>query len=71
MPRSSRYRGDEIPATVQRSCPAARELFTRAWESAARAYGEGDRAYRAAFSALKEKFEKKGDLWIAKADPAD
>jgi len=26
---------------------------------------------RSAFAALKEKFEKRGDHWIAKRDPAD
>jgi hypothetical protein len=30
------------------------------------AYGEGDEAYRAAFTALKQGFEKRGDHWIAK-----
>jgi hypothetical protein len=29
-------------------------------------YGEGDKADRAAFTALKEKFEKLGDHWITK-----
>jgi hypothetical protein len=34
-------------------------------------HGEGDQADRAAFTALKEKFEKRGDHWIAKRDPGD
>jgi hypothetical protein len=29
-------------------------------------YGEGERAHRVAYSALKHKFEKKGDRWVAK-----
>jgi len=45
-------------------------MFRRAREDAVRAYGETDEAYRAAYAALKEKFEKRGDRWIARAEPA-
>jgi hypothetical protein len=45
-------------------------MFRRAREDAVRAYGETDEAYRAAYAALKEKFEKCGDRWIARAEPA-
>jgi hypothetical protein len=45
-------------------------MFRRAHEDAVRAYGETDEAYRAAYAALKEKFEKRGDRWIARAEPA-
>jgi hypothetical protein len=34
-------------------------------------HGETDQADRAAFAALKEKIEKRGNHWIAKCDPAD
>jgi hypothetical protein len=34
-------------------------------------YGEGDQAVMAAFTALKETFEKRGDHWIVKRDPGD
>jgi deoxycytidine triphosphate deaminase len=64
MPRSRRYRpsaAGELPGTLQRSCREAQALFLRAREEAVRAYGEGDEAYRAAYAALKEKFEKCGD----------
>jgi hypothetical protein len=30
-------------------------------------YGEGERAHRTAFAALKHSFEKRGDRWVAKA----
>jgi len=72
MPRSSRYRlsAGELPATLQRSSQEAQAVFRRAHEDAVRAYGETDEAYRAAYAALKEKFEKRGDRWIARADPA-
>jgi ChaB protein len=47
---------------------AAQDTFTTARDSAVQAHGEGDQADRAAFTALKEKFEKRGDHWIAKRD---
>ena len=53
-----------------RSGHAVQVAFTTAYQEAVRAYGEGDRAYRAAFAVLKQKFEKRGDHWIAKDDPA-
>jgi hypothetical protein len=62
---------DGLPRTLLRSCQEAQEIFTRAYDSAVQVYGEGDRAYRAAFTALKQKFEKRGDHWIAKLDPTD
>ena len=67
MPRSSRYgRAGGLPPSVRRSCQEAQAAFTEAHESAMHAYGESDQAYRAAFAALKQEFEKRGDHWIAK-----
>jgi cation transport regulator ChaB len=72
MPRSKRYgRVGGLPRTIRRSCPEAQAIFTEARENAVRAYGETDRADQAAFAALKQAFEKRGDHWIAKHGPAD
>ena len=72
MPTFRRHRRTgELPGTVRRSCHEAQATFTRAHDSAMQTYGEGDQAYRAAFAVLKQKFEKRGDHWIAKRDPAD
>lgn len=49
----------------------AQEAFTRAYNEAVRAYGEGDQAHRAAFTALKQQFEKRGDHWIPGRQPED
>jgi hypothetical protein len=69
MPKSHRYGwSGELPGTLQRSCREAQESFTKAYHGAAQIYGEGDRAVRAAFSVLKQKFEKRGDQWVAKRD---
>jgi hypothetical protein len=69
MPRTSR-RGlaatGGLPGTLQRSSKEAQQTFTRAHASAVRAYGEGDKAYRAAYAELKRTFEKCGDHWIPK-----
>jgi len=71
MPRSRRYRrADGLPGTLRRSCREAQEAFTKALDEAVRVYGEGDRAYRAAFTALKRDFEKRGDCWIRRCAPA-
>ncbi len=73
MPRSSRYHlttAGELPATLRHSSPEAQEAFLKAREDAIQVYGEGDEAHRTAYRALKQKFEKRGDQWIAKAIPA-
>ncbi len=57
---------EELPGTVRRSPKKARETFAKAHDSAAETYGEGERAHRVAYSALKHKFEKKGDRWVPK-----
>jgi cation transport regulator ChaB len=73
MPRSSRYHlsaADELPATLQHSSEEAQEAFRKAREDAVQAHGEGDEAHRVAYRTLKREFEKRGDHWIAKDDPA-
>jgi hypothetical protein len=41
-----------------------------ALDNAVRAHGPGDQAHRIAYTVLKQRFEKRGDHWIAKHDPA-
>ena len=69
MPKTSRRglaRAGELPSTLKRSSKEAQKTFTEARDSAVQAYGEGDRADRAAYAEFKQKFEKRGDHWIAK-----
>ena len=63
----------EMPATLRRSSTAAQETFAKAHDSAADEYGEGERANRTAYSALKRGFEKVGDHWEKKDEygPSD
>jgi hypothetical protein len=71
MPKSSRYSMTELPGTLQRSCREAQQTFLSALDDAVRTHGAGDQAHRIAYTALKQKFDKRGDHWIAKDDPAD
>jgi hypothetical protein len=71
MPKSSRYPITELPGTLQRSCREAQETFLRALDDAVRTQRAGDQAHRIAYTALKQNFEKRGDHWIAKDNPAD
>src|SRR5882724_11121733 len=57
---------EELPGTIQRSPRKAQETFAKAHDSAVGQYGEGERANRVAYAALKHTFEKRGDHWEAK-----
>ena len=57
---------DEMPGTLKRSPAKARRTWAKTHDSAVETYGEGERAHRTAFSALKHSFEKVGDHWVAK-----
>src|ERR671910_1833876 len=57
----------ELPSTLERSSKKAQRTWIKAHDSAVESYGEGERAHRTAFSALKHSFEKVGDHWEPKA----
>jgi cation transport regulator ChaB len=56
----------DMPSTVQRSPKKAQDTWSKTHDSAVETYGEGERAHRTAFSALKHSFEKVGDHWEPK-----
>lgn len=56
----------EMPSTIQRSPKRAQEVWSKAHDSAVDTYGEGERAHRTAFAALKHEFAKVGDHWEPK-----
>ena len=64
---------ERLPDTLKRSPAKAQRTWAKAHDSAVREHGEGERAHRIAFSALKHSFEKKGDHWVAKEEkgPSD
>ncbi len=62
-----------IPKTILRSDRHAQEIWKKAHDSAVETYGEGGRAHRVAYAALKHEYEKKGDRWVRKSEkgPSD
>lgn len=64
---------EELPSTLQRSPEKAQRTWSKAHDSAVETYGEGQRAHRTAFAALKHTHQKVGDHWEPKdgAGPSD
>ncbi len=62
----ARGKDEELPGTLQRSPAKARRTYRKAHDSAVETYGEGERAHRTAFAAVKHSFEKVGDHWEPK-----
>ncbi|KUH69761.1 cation transport regulator ChaB [Mycolicibacterium novocastrense] len=71
--KSGSARKNELPSTLQKSEAKAQRTFAKAHDAAAEEYGEGERAHRVAYSALKHSYEKVGDHWEAKSEkgPSD
>jgi cation transport regulator ChaB len=57
---------DELPETLKRSPKKAQRTWIKTHDSAVEQYGEGERAHRTAFSAVKHSFEKVDDHWKGK-----
>ena len=66
-------KGADIPSTILRSDKKAQNTWAKTHDSAVETYGEGERAHRTAFSALKHTHEKVGDHWEPKEEygPSD
>jgi cation transport regulator ChaB len=64
---------EEMPSTIERSPEHAQAIWSKAHDSAVQSYGEGERAHRTAFAALKHEYEKVGDHWEKKeqSGPSD
>ncbi|ELS50567.1 ChaB family protein [Streptomyces viridochromogenes] len=56
----------ELPSTLERSAKDAQRTWIKAHDSAVEQYGEGERAHRVAYGALKHQYEKVGDHWQRK-----
>jgi cation transport regulator ChaB len=71
--KSGRAKKSELPSTLQKSPAKAQQTFAKAHDAAAEQYGDEQRAYRVAFSAVKHGFEKVGDRWEEKDEkgPSD
>ncbi len=64
MPRRSEIGG--MPSTIARSDKHAQKIWKKTHDSAVGTYGEGERAHRVAFAALKHQYKKQGDRWVKK-----
>jgi cation transport regulator ChaB len=64
---------EELPDTLKRSPTKAQRTWIKAHDAAVEQYGEGERAHRTAFAAVKHSFEKVGDRWVPKEEkgPSD
>ena len=76
MPKTNKDgtpKDSELPSTISRSGEKAQRTFAKTYDSAAETYGDGERAARTAFSALKHTHEKVGDHWEPKDEsgPSD
>jgi len=71
--KSGSAKKSELPGTLKKSDAKAQRTFAKTHDSAAQEYGEGERAHRVAYSALKHSYEKVGDHWEPKDEkgPSD
>lgn len=61
MPKTTKggkAKQDGLPATLKRSPAKAQRTFAKVHDAAAESYGEGERAHRTAFAAVKHSFER-------------
>ena len=73
MAKLTKAQREELPSTLERSDEHAQAIWAATHDSAVETYGEGERAHRTAFAALKHSYEKVGDHWEPKAEkgPSD
>lgn len=71
MPKKKKT--EPLPSTLERSEQHAQATFRTVHDAAVEQYGEGERAHRTAFAALKHAYEKVGDHWEPKDEkgPSD
>lgn len=71
--KSGKAKKSELPSTLKKSDAKAQRTFAKVHDAAAKQYGEGERAHRVAYDALKHTYEKIGDHWERKPEkgPSD
>jgi cation transport regulator ChaB len=64
---------EELPRTLRKSPRKAQRTWIKAHDNAVETYGEGERAHRTAWSAVKHSYEKVADRWEPKDEkgPSD
>ncbi|VEG50936.1 ChaB family protein [Mycolicibacterium aurum] len=66
LTKSGDAKKSELPSTLKKSDAKAQRTFAKTHDAAAEQYGEGERAHRTAYNALKHSYEKVGDHWEEK-----
>ena len=66
MANGDKVRRSELPETLKRSGRKAQRTFAKTHDAAVEQYGEGERAHRTAYAALKQSYEKVGNRWQPK-----
>ena len=71
--KSGKAKKSELPSTLKKSDAKAQRTFAKVHDAAAKQYGEGERAHRVAYDALKHTYEKIGEHWERKPEkgPSD
>ena len=59
--KSGSAKKSELPSTLKRSPAKAQRTFAKAHDSAVETYGEGERAHRVAYGAVKHDDQPRGD----------
>jgi cation transport regulator len=58
---------DELPPAARRHLPVhAQEIFRAAFNAAWNSYRDEATAFRVARAAVKQRYRKRGDYWVAK-----
>jgi hypothetical protein len=63
---AERIEKERLPSTLERSDQKAKDTYAETLASAEKSYGDGERAHRTAFAAVKHTHEKVGDHWEPK-----
>jgi cation transport regulator ChaB len=66
MTSQNKAKQSELPDTLKRSPAKAQRTFAKAHDAAVEQYGEGERAHRTAYAALKRSYERVDDRWQPK-----
>lgn len=59
-------RKSELPSTLRQSPARAQRTYIKTHDAAVEQYGDGERAHRTAFAALKHAFQKERGRWVPK-----
>lgn len=57
----------DLPENIRENLPShAQEIYKEAFNNALKQYDSEETAFKVAWAAVKEKYEKQGDEWVKK-----